>query len=70
MGDRVNDLLIGKSTLPEPTPKEESKDRLIGDTTQLDATWNKTQVDENWGLHTKEVHNDEYVEYELFSLID
>ena len=70
LGHRLHDLLLGKSNLSEAIPTEVGKDRLIGDTLHLGANWRKTQVDENWGLHVKEVRNEDFVEYELFSVID
>jgi hypothetical protein len=36
----------------------------------MGATWRKAHLDENWAVHTKEVRQKDFVEHEVFSVLD
>lgn len=59
-----------KKTLPGATMQEVDKEILPGSTVPMGTTWRKTNLDENWVVHTKEVRENDFVEYEVFSILD
>lgn len=48
----------------------EKKKPLPGANQEIGPTWRKTQLDDNWAVHTKEVREIDFVEYEVFSVLD
>ena len=59
-----------KTPLPGATKQEGDKEILPGSTVPMGPTWRKTNLDENWVVHTKEVRENDFVEYEVFSVLD
>jgi len=51
-----------KKSLPDATKKEINQ--------ETGPTWRKTPLDENRTVHTKEVRENDFVEYEVFSVLD
>ena len=63
-------LLLGKSTLPDATKQEGDQENFLGSTIAMGPSWRKTHLEENWAVHIKEVRENDFVEYEVFSVLD
>ena len=48
----------------------EKKKPLPDANQETGPTWRKTHLDDNWAVHTKEVREIDFVEYEVFSNLD
>jgi hypothetical protein len=63
-----------KTALPRDklyiTKQEGDKKIELGSTVAMEPTSTYTNLDENWVVHTKEVRENEFVEYEVFSALD
>ena len=67
-------LLDKKTTLPRDklyiTKQEGDKKIELGSTVAMEPTSSIKNLDENWVVHTKEVRENDFVEYEVFSVLD